>query len=55
MMMAESEQGWQENGERTHGEDIGVAHDSVGQHERKHDLEPQRRNVPVYCDLLECI
>jgi hypothetical protein len=41
--------------ERTHGDDVGVAHDSIGESERKHDLELERRDVPVHCDLLEGI
>lgn len=39
--------------ESAHGDDVGVAHDGVGERERKHDLELQRRDVPVHCDLLE--
>ena len=39
--------------ESAHGDDVGVAHDGVGEREREHDLELQRRDVPVHCDLLE--
>lgn len=41
--------------ERAHGNDVGVTHDGVGERERKHDLELERRDVPVHCDFLERI
>ena len=42
-------------GERTHRDDIGVAHDGVGEREREHNLELERCDVPVHCDFLERI
>jgi hypothetical protein len=42
-------------GERAHGDDIGVAHDGVGKRKCEHDLELERRDVPVHCDFFERI
>ena len=53
----QSRGGWGEQGEkeRAHGNDVGVTHDGVGERERKHDLELERRDVPVHRDFLERI
>lgn len=40
---------------RAHGDDIGVAHDGVGQREGNDDLEFERRHVAVYGDFLQRI
>ena len=48
------DQGREEEGEkRAHGDDVGITHDGVGEREREHDLELERRDVPVHGDLLE--
>jgi hypothetical protein len=42
-------------GRETHGDDVGVAHDGIGESEREDDLELERRHVAVYGDLVKRI
>jgi len=40
---------------QTHGDDIGVAYDSIGQREGDDDLEFERGHVTVHGDFLQCV
>lgn len=40
---------------QTHGDDVGVAYDSIGQREGDDDLELERGHVTVHGDFLQCV
>ena len=40
---------------QTHGDDVGVTYDSIGQREGDDDLEFERGHVTVHGDFLQCV
>ena len=49
------EGGGGERKRQTHGDDVGVAYDSIGQREGDDDLEFERGHVTVHGDFLQCV